>query len=59
MPSLRVVGESKLNKDAPCPFCKEIGKPKGTVIEIIQDLESGRQYASFTCNNCHEPVMLV
>ena len=56
--NLRIAGETSLNKDAKCEFCGEIGKRKGVEVEIIQDLDTNIQYASFSCDKCHERNML-
>jgi RNase P subunit RPR2 len=54
---LRILGETKLKRDATCPYCKEIAKPKGTIVEVLQDMNTGKQYVSFPCNECKEMIM--
>jgi hypothetical protein len=55
---LRVLGETKLNKDATCPYCKEIAATKGAIVEIVQDMNTGRQAASVCCKSCKEMITL-
>jgi hypothetical protein len=55
---LRMAGETKLLKDAICPYCKQVGKRAGARVEIVMDMETKKQYAYFHCNNCKEDVML-
>lgn len=54
---LRILGEAKLKKDATCPYCKEIAKQQGSTVEIIQDMNTSEQYATFACDACKERIM--
>jgi len=56
--NLRVAGETKLKRDAVCPYCKEVGKRAGGTVDIILDLDTNKQFAHFHCNNCKEDVLL-
>ena len=54
---LRVIGDTKLNKDAKCPYCKQLAQPAGTTVQISKDMETGLQYASFSCKSCKEIII--
>jgi len=54
---LRIVGETKLKAPVKCPYCNQIAKPAGAIVEIIVDESNGIQYATMNCNNCKEQVI--
>jgi predicted RNA-binding Zn-ribbon protein involved in translation (DUF1610 family) len=54
---LRILGETKTKKEFTCPYCKEVAIEKGKVIEVIQDMNTGEQYATFPCKECKEQIM--
>ena len=57
MSRIRILGETKLLRDATCPFCKEIGALKGQVVAIVQDMNTGEQLAQYCCKSCKENVL--
>ena len=58
MGRIRVLGETKLKQDLVCPFCKKIAKNKGSIVEIVQDMNTGQQLAAVTCDFCKENLMV-
>jgi len=54
---LRILGETKTKKEFTCPYCKEVAIDAGKTIEILQDMNTGEQFASFPCKECHEQIM--
>jgi uncharacterized protein with PIN domain len=56
--NLRIVGTTKLRKDAVCPYCKKIAKHAGGNVEIIVDTDTSKQFAHFPCPHCKEQLML-
>lgn len=54
---IRIIGETKTKKDFTCPYCKEVAIEKGKIVEIVQDMNTSTQYASFFCKECNEHIM--
>jgi predicted RNA-binding Zn-ribbon protein involved in translation (DUF1610 family) len=54
---LRILGETKTKTTFTCPYCKEVAIEQGKTIEVIQDMNTGEQYASFQCKECKEQIM--
>jgi len=55
---LRILGKTKLKRDAICPYCKNIAAAAGCIVEIVQDMDDNQQFASFPCKVCNERLMM-
>jgi transcription elongation factor Elf1 len=53
---LRILGETKLKRDYLCPYCGKVAKHQGSLVEIIQDMDTGKQTAAFFCSFCKQEI---
>ena len=56
--NLQIVGTTKLRKDAQCPYCKKIAKQAGGNVEILTDVDTGKQFAHISCPHCKEQLLM-